>query len=103
MASSTILFGFKQIEADSGANTTLIFGEINKELKEYLLEKSINTDAIDGVFDFLEALANSVQEDFEELIEKNTDKKRFVRALTRISTMLFKHKVRHSGQNQKKP
>ena len=33
MASSTNLFGFEQIEADSGVNPTLIFEEINKDLK----------------------------------------------------------------------
>ena len=56
MASSKNLFGFKQIEADNRVDATLIFEEINKELEEYLLEKSIVTDSIDGVFDFLEWL-----------------------------------------------
>ena len=81
MASAAILFGLEQIEADSGADTTLIFKEINKELEEHLLEQSINTDSTDGVFDFLEALTNCVQEDFGELIGEGSDKKRFVRAL----------------------
>ena len=55
MTSSANLFGFEQIEADSGVDPTLIFEEINKELEEYLLEKSID---MDGVFDFLETLNN---------------------------------------------
>ena len=45
MASSVNLFGFEQIEPNSSANATLIFEEINKELGEYLLEKSIYTDS----------------------------------------------------------
>ena len=53
MASTAILFGLEQIKANSSANTTLIFEEINKELEEHLLEQSINTDSTDGVFDFL--------------------------------------------------
>ena len=93
MASTAILFGLEQIKANSGANTTLIFEEINKELEEHLLEQSINTDSTDGVFDFLEALTNCVQEDFGELIGEVSDKKRFVRALTGIFALLLNTKV----------
>ena len=75
MASTENLFGFEQIEVDSGVDTTLIFEEINKELEEYLLEKNIDTDSRDGVFDFLETLINRVQEDFHQLIGEDTDKK----------------------------
>ena len=84
MASSTNLFGFEQIEADSGVNPTLIFEEINKKLEEHLLEKSIDTDSTDGVFDFLETLSNQVRENFDELIGEDANKKRFIRALTRF-------------------
>ena len=45
MASSVNLLGFEQIEPNSSADATLIFEEINKELGEYLLEKSIYTDS----------------------------------------------------------
>ena len=89
MASTENLFGFEQIEVDSGVDATLIFEEINKELEEYLLEKSINTDSIDGVFDFLETLSNRVQEDFDELIGKDTDRKRFIKALRHIFALLI--------------
>ena len=65
MASPKNLFGFEQIEANSKVDTTLIFEEINKELEEYLLEKNVDTDSTDGVFDFLEVLNNRVQEDFK--------------------------------------
>ena len=75
MASTQNLFGFEEIEADSVVDTTPIFEDINKELEEYLLEKSIDTDSTNGVFDFLEALSNQLQEDFDELIGEDTDKK----------------------------
>ena len=45
MESTENLFGFEQIEVDSGVDTTSIFEEINKELEEYLLDKSANTDS----------------------------------------------------------
>ena len=43
----------------------------------YLLEKSIDTDSTDGVFDFLETLSNQVQENCDELIGEDIDKKTF--------------------------
>ena len=89
MASSANFFGFEQIEADSGVDPTLIFEEINKELEEYLLEKSINTDSTNGVFDLLETLNNQVQENFDELIGEDTNKKRFITALARILALLL--------------
>ena len=71
-----------------GCRSPLIFEEVNKKLEEYLLEKSIDTDSTDCVFDFLKTLSNQVQENFYELIGENTDKKRFIRALTRIFALL---------------
>ena len=93
MASSKNLFGFKQIEAGNRVDATLIFEEINKELEEYLLEKSIVTDSIDGVFDFLEWLNDRKQKDFKELLEGEADKKRFIKALTRIFVPFLNTKV----------
>ena len=93
MASSKNPFGFKQIEADNRVDATLIFEEINKELEEYLLEKSIVTDSIDGVFDFLEWLNDRKQKDFKELLEGEADKKRFIKALTRIFVPFLNTKV----------
>ena len=86
LASTQNYFGFEQIEAGNGVDATPIFEEIIKELKEYLLEKN-------GVFDFLEALSNRIQEDFDELIGEDTDKKRFIKALTCIFALLLNTKV----------
>ena len=83
MVSTNNLFGFEQIEAYSGADATFILEEIHKELEEYLPEKSINADSAGGL----------PQEDFDELIGEDTDKKRFVKALTRIFAILLKTKV----------
>ena len=73
MISTENLFGFEQIEVDDEVDTTLIFEEINKELEEYLLEKSIDNNSTDGVFDFLESLTNRVQKYFHELMGEDTD------------------------------
>ena len=95
MTSSANLFGFEQIEADSGVDPTLIFEEINKELEEYLLEKSID---MDGVFDFLETLNNQEQKNFDGLIGEDTHKKCFTTALARILRLLLNTKVDTVGK-----
>lgn len=61
MTSRDILFELedlegKKIDIDTRVDATLIFEKINKELEEYLLEKSFDSNSTDGVFDFLEAL-----------------------------------------------
>ena len=58
MASGNDLFSLKQMEVKkTSIDTTLIFEEIHKEIREYLNEK-IGTDSTDGVFDLLENLTN---------------------------------------------
>ena len=93
MASGNDLFSLEQTEVEkSSVDTTHIFEEIHKEIKEYLTEE-IDTDSTDGVFDFLENLTNRLQEDFDELIGEDNDKKRFIKALTRIFALLLNTKV----------
>ena len=93
MATAKNIFGFEQIRVNDKADTILIFEEINKELEEYLLEKSIDADSTDGVFDFLETLSAKIQEELDKLIESDSDKKRFIKALTRIFALLLNTKV----------
>ena len=93
MASTNNLFGLEHMEVDTSVDATFIFEEINKELEEYLLEKQSNNDSTDSVFDFLESLTNRVHEDFDELIGEDNNKKRFVKALTRIFALLLNTKV----------
>ena len=93
MASGNDLFSLEQIEVENtSVDATLIFEEIHKEIREYLTEE-IDTDSTDGVFDLLENLTNRLQEDFDELIVEDTDKKRFVKALTQIFALLLNTKV----------
>ena len=93
MESSTNLFGLEQINNEAIFNTSLIFQEINKELEEYLLEKSEDTDSTNRVFDFLEGLSNHMQDEFDKIVGEDTDKKQFIKALTRIFALLLNKKV----------
>ena len=47
----------------------------------------------DGILDFLMTLSDSLQEEFDELISSDSDKKRFLRALSRIFALLLNTKV----------
>ena len=93
METSENLFGFEQIGVGSESDSTLIFEEIRKEEEEYQLGESDDTDSTDGVFDFLGALSEKIPEEFDELLDDNTDKKRFIRALTRIFVLPLNTKI----------
>ena len=86
------LFSFKQIDDSANIDSTLIFEEIRKEVENYLLGESEDTDSTDGVFDFLSTLSEKIQEEFDELLDGNTDKKRFLKALTKIFALLLNRK-----------
>ena len=68
----------------------LILEKINRELEAFLARKSNNKDSTNGVFDFLLPISDSVQ---EELISNDSDKKRFLRALSRLFALLLSTKV----------
>ena len=93
MEASKNLFDFEQIDVDIEIDSTLIFEEIRNELKEYLLEQSVNSDSTDSVFDFLATLSDRILEEFDKLFEGDSNKKRFLRALTRIFALLLNTKV----------
>ena len=67
--------------------------EINKEIEAFLAEKNNSSDSTDGVFDFLSLLSDSVQEKFDDPLSSDNDKKRFVKALSRIFALLLNTKV----------
>ena len=50
-------------------------------------------DQIDGRFNLLSDLAESAQEEFEELIGKDSDKKKFIKAFTKILALLLNTNV----------
>ena len=93
MESTKNLLNFKQIDDGTNIDSMLIFEDIRKEVEDYLLGESEDTDLIDGVFDFLPTLSKNIQEEFDKLLDSNTDNKRFLRALTRIFVLLLNAKV----------
>ena len=70
-----------------------ILEEITSKLEEHLREESADGDATDGVFDAIKALNSKVREEFEDLLEGNDDKKRFLKSLSKIFALLLNIKV----------
>ena len=101
METSEDLFSLEKIGAGFEANNTLIFEEITRELEAYLSRESDNADSTDGVFDFLTSLADQVQGEFEELLDNDSDKKCFLRPLSKIFTLLLNTKVDTAGKIKK--
>ena len=76
MEMSENLFGFEHTEVSSEIDSTLIFEEIRKEVEEYLLGESDSTELTDRVFDFLTTLYEKIQEEFDKLLDSDSNKKR---------------------------
>ena len=74
-------------------DTPFIFDNITNELEEYLLEEQGESDAEDGLFSIVESVTNKLQEDYDELNGNNTDKKRFIKSLTRVFALLLNTEV----------
>ena len=85
-----LLEAFTELKKESQA---LLLKEINKELEAFLPEENNGNDDTNEVFDFLSQLSVSVQEEFDELLAGDSDKKRFVRALSRIFALLLNTKL----------
>ena len=84
METSENLLCCQQIRVGFEIDSTLIFEGIKKEEEEYLLEENDGTDSTDGILDLLTTLFEQVQEEFDKLLDGNSGKKRFIKALTLI-------------------
>ena len=81
------------MQAGFKSDNALILEEITRELKAYLSRESGDEDSTDSIFDILPSISDSVQEEFDEVISDYSDKKLFLRALSRIFALLLNTKV----------
>ena len=81
-----IFFTFTQANKATQAR---LLEEINKETEAFLSKENNDTDSTNGIFDFLNKMSESVQEEFNELLSGGSDKKRFVRAPSKIFPLLL--------------
>lgn len=82
----------KSKNADHEAQVALL-AKITNEIKPLIREENGKSDATDSVFDVLSDLAESLQKDFEELIEADSDKKIFMKVLSKIFELLLNANV----------
>ena len=82
----------KSKNADHEAQVALL-AKITNEIKPLIREENGKSDATDSAFDVLSDLAESLQKDFEELIEADSDKKIFMKLLSKIFELLLNANV----------
>ena len=70
-----------------------LFEEINKELEAFLTKETNDNEATDGIFHFLSTISDSVQEEFDKVVSGDSQKKRFLKVLSRIFALLLNTKV----------
>ena len=87
------LFGLHETETDQIVDKTLLFEAITTELEEYLLRESDDADSTGVVFEVLSSISEQVQEEFNELLREDSCKKRFLKSLSKILTLLLNTKV----------
>ena len=64
-----------------------LFQEMEEELSQKLFNNESTEDSTDGPLNFIEGLVNNLKEEFDETFEtlgRNTNRKLFVRSLTKI-------------------
>ena len=67
-----------------------IFEEITSAIAAHVRSENNDDDVTDENFYTLGEIAESVQEDFEELVGISNNKKTFIRALTKIFALLLR-------------
>lgn len=73
-------------------NAPYIIDTITEQLEGFILEE-VEADAEDGLFNIVEEISIRLQENYEELIGEDTDKRHFIKPLTRVFALLLNTKV----------
>lgn len=70
-----------------------LFQAINKEIEAFSVAENSSKDATVGIFDILATISDSVQEEFDEILSSHSEKKRCVRALSKLFVLLLNTKI----------
>ena len=66
---------------------------VTAEISTYIRQENNNNDSTDGAFELLSGLMESVQEEFEELIGTDSDKRELIGVLSKIFALLLNTNV----------
>ena len=72
---------------------TRLSKEIHRVLEVFLSKENNNTNSIDGIFDFLIQISDSVQEEFDERLSGGSNTKRSAKALSKKLALLLNTRV----------
>ena len=75
---------FKRIKNADCKVQAALFEEINKKFLNFLAEENYDSYGTNGASDFLSWISESVEKEFDELLNIDSDKKRFIKALSKI-------------------
>ena len=92
---------FKELNELVEYDGCLILEEITSNLEKYLKEESDDKDTADGILDVITGLSETVTGEFEDLLEGDDDKKRFLKSLSKIFALLLNTKVGTADQMKK--
>ena len=80
-------------DADHEAQGGLLVKITNEVEGKFIREENNNSDSTDGAFNALSDIAQSAQEDFDELIDVGSDKEKFIKALPQTFALLLNTNV----------
>ena len=70
-----------------------MLAEITNQIAQLIIEENGKSDTTERDFDVLSGLLEFLQEDVEELIEADSDKKKFMKGLSKIFQLLLNTNV----------
>ena len=77
---------YSKLHTPEGAQ---LFEEITKAISEHVEFEDKENNSTDGVITMLSEIDDSVQEEFEELVAISSNKRYFIKGLTKIFTLLL--------------
>ena len=85
---STSIFEINKNQIRNLGTQSEVIEKILQVLMEHIETENKDLDSTDRILDTIHDIADSVQEEFEELIDIDSDKKTFIRNLSKLFTIL---------------
>lgn len=70
-----------------------MLAKVTDKFEQFIRLENGNSNSTDGSFDLLRNLVESVHEDFEELIDVDSNSKKFIKAFSQIFALLLNTNV----------
>ena len=101
MLTEASLFGHIEINEIVEFGGCQILQELTNNLENHLLEENKDTDATHSIFDAIAALIDEVRGEYEDLLEGDNSRKRFLKSLSKTFALLLNTKVSTASKMKK--